>query len=284
MTMEAQLYDDQPNPWLDKKKSLTLDLMGEPKKKSTFNTLLSTPDVQMLKLASPELEKLIMSQQGTVTTTPTPTSILCPKNVTAEQEQFAQGFVQALSHLHEIQGQPSSSAMAVPSQHFETSQALTTTTSLPGSASATPRQLSTQTTASVTNNTTATATTSSVYGYSGVATVGVQRIKQEEPPQTVPVFLANGTPPMSPIDMETQERIKAERKRLRNRVAASKCRKRKLERISRLEEKVSDLKSQNSELQMSATELREQVCKLKQQVMDHVKSGCQVMLAQQLAF
>jgi len=283
--MEAQLYDDQPNPWLDKKKSLTLDLMGEPKKKkSTYGALLSTPDVQMLKLASPELEKLIMNQQGTVTTTPTPTSILCPKNVTAEQEQFAQGFVQALSHLHEIQGPPSTSAVAIASQ-YETSQALTTTTSLPGSASVAHRQAQPQTTASATSISTSTATSRNPnYGYSGVATIGVQRIKQEEPPQTVPVFLANGTPPMSPIDMETQERIKAERKRLRNRVAASKCRKRKLERISRLEEKVSDLKSQNSDLQMSATELREQVCKLKQQVMDHVKSGCQVMLAQQLAF
>jgi len=283
--MEAQLYDDQPNPWLDKKKSLTLDLMGEPKKKSTYSTLLSTPDVQMLKLASPELEKLIMNQQGTVTTTPTPTSILCPKNVTAEQEQFAQGFVQALSHLHEIQGPPATTSMPVASQQYETSQALTTTTSLPGSASAASnRQLSQ--TANLTNLSTATtASTRNSYGYSGVATVvDVQRIKQEEPPQTVPVFLAKGTPPMSPIDMETQERIKAERKRLRNRVAASKCRKRKLERISRLEEKVSDLKNQNSDLQMSATELREQVCKLKQQVMDHVKSGCQVMLAQQLAF
>uniref|UniRef100_A0A8D0ED80 Transcription factor JunD n=1 Tax=Salvator merianae TaxID=96440 RepID=A0A8D0ED80_SALMN len=38
------------------------------------------------------------------------------------------------------------------------------------------------------------------------------------------------------------------RKRLRNRIAASKCRRRKLERISRLEEKVKALKSQNTEL------------------------------------
>merc|ERR1711913_107660 len=39
---------------------------------------------------------------------------------------------------------------------------------------------------------------------------------------------------VSPIDMETQEKIKLERKRLRNRQAAAKCRKRKLERISLL--------------------------------------------------
>uniref|UniRef100_A0A3Q3IXN1 Transcription factor Jun n=1 Tax=Monopterus albus TaxID=43700 RepID=A0A3Q3IXN1_MONAL len=63
---------------------------------------------------------------------------------------------------------------------------------------------------------------------------------------------------LSPIDMETQERIKAERKRLRNRVAASKCRKRKLERISRLEERVKNLKSQNTELVSSANVLRDE--------------------------
>jgi phage shock protein A len=67
-------------------------------------------------------------------------------------------------------------------------------------------------------------------------------------------------------------------------VAASKCRRRKLERISRLEEKVKELKDQNTQLSTTATKLREQVCQLKQSVMEHVKNGCQVMLAQQLAF
>uniref|UniRef100_A0A4W3H8B5 BZIP domain-containing protein n=1 Tax=Callorhinchus milii TaxID=7868 RepID=A0A4W3H8B5_CALMI len=80
-------------------------------------------------------------------------------------------------------------------------------------------------------------------------------------------------PPDSP-----QERIKAERKRLRNRVAASKCRKRKLERISRLEDKVKSLKSENSGLATTASVLREQVTQLKQKVMSHISSGCQIVL------
>lgn len=50
----------------------------------------------------------------------------------------------------------------------------------------------------------------------------LMQIKEE--PQT----LQPSSPQMSPIDMESQERIKLERKRQRNRVAASKCRKRKL--------------------------------------------------------
>lgn len=84
---------------------------------------------------------------------------------------------------------------------------------------------------------------------------------------------------MSPINMENQERIKAERKRLRNRLAATKCRRRKLERISRLEDKVKVLKSDNAGLSSTASLLREQVAQLKQKVMTHVTSGCQLMMS-----
>lgn len=49
------------------------------------------------------------------------------------------------------------------------------------------------------------------------------QIKEE--PQQIPVDSENL---MNPIDMASQETIKLERKRQRNRVAASKCRKRKL--------------------------------------------------------
>ncbi|XP_071800110.1 transcription factor Jun-like [Asterias amurensis] len=310
----VQFYDDTHNPWLNKKKTMTLDLVnGGPVKKRTTIAVLSTPDVQMLKLASPELEKMIISQQGTVCTTPTPTQFICPKNVTDEQAAFAQGFVEALQSLH--QGQPNSQGegddddqdqednqiafmqviQQAPSQQnscivttanataaaaLDYNPAMHTTTSLPGatvsypsrsSAIASTMSMSTVDTTVINN------------GWSHVPS----HIKQEPPeqPQIVPVFHGHGaTPPLSPINMESQERIKAERKRLRNRVAASKCRRRKLERISRLEDKVNDLKTQNTELSTTATKLREQVCQLKQSVMEHVKNGCQVMLAQQLAF
>ena len=112
-------------------------------------------------------------------------------------------------------------------------------------------------------------------------TSGLGSLKDEFP-QTVPI-VGNGG--MSPINMEEQEMIKAERKRLRNRMAASKCRKRKLERISRLEDKVNNLKQQNLELSSNANLLRQQVSELKSKVMAHVNSGCQVMMSQQqLAF
>lgn len=94
-------------------------------------------------------------------------------------------------------------------------------------------------------------------------------IKDE--PQTVP-----NSPPLSPIDMETQERIKLERKRQRNRVAASKCRKRKLERISKLEDNVKMLKGENADLASVIKQLKEHVFTLKQQVIDHINAGCNI--------
>lgn len=102
--------------------------------------------------------------------------------------------------------------------------------------------------------------------------VGVVSIKDE------PLVAAASPPPHSPIDMDDQERIKLERKRQRNRVAASKCRKRKLERISKLEDKVKNLKSDNSDLGLLLKQLKENVCKLKQQVIEHINSGCDISM------
>ena len=84
---------------------------------------------------------------------------------------------------------------------------------------------------------------------------------------------------VSPIDMKDQEKIKLERKRMRNRLAATKCRKRKLERISHLDDRVSVLKGENAELAAVVKRLKASVCGLKQEVMEHINSGCQIMIA-----
>ena len=60
----------------------------------------------------------------------------------------------------------------------------------------------------------------------------------------------------APIDMGSQEEQKLERKRSRNRVAATKCRKKKLEKISKLEDRVKLLKSENTDL----GQILKQVC------------------------
>lgn len=269
--------------------------------------ILTSPDVGLLKLASPELERLIIqSSNGLITTTPTPTQFLCPKNVTDEQEGFAEGFVRALAELHHqhMPGTPGVSVASV-APAAAVNGALPPVSSVAGAAvyngtngaamrsdSPVYEDLNTFnpaiSTVSAPNYTPSAPTMSfptappqlPIYGQPSSGQISRLTALKEEP-QTVPE-MPGETPPLSPIDMESQERIKAERKRMRNRIAASKCRKRKLERISRLEDKVKNLKSQNSELASTANMLREQVAQLKQKVMNHVNSGCQLMLTQQL--
>jgi len=83
---------------------------------------------------------------------------------------------------------------------------------------------------------------------------------------------------VSPIDMDDQERIKLERKRMRNRVAASKCRKRKLEKISLLDDRVQQLKTENADLAAVVKKMKASVALLKQEVIEHVNSGCEIRM------
>lgn len=269
--METTMYNDDgagressfENKLNSMKRSMTLDFntsngISATKKQKIQTALLQSPDLNMLKLASPELEKMIIQANGMVTTTPTPTQILFPKFVTDEQEAYAQGFVAALAELHSKPETSSSSSSISDSVNGITTSIFTTTTSLPG----------------------------------GIVSNGLPSkalfnplshgVTVKEEPQTVPNGL--NSPPPSPINMANQEVIKLERKRARNRIAARKCRTRKLERIARLEEKVADLKGQNNDLSSQASKLRDEVCKLKQTIIDHANSGCHIMLSQNLNF
>lgn len=90
------------------KRKMTLDLSNAKRPRVfSVNTpgvidVLSSPDVQMLKIPTPELDKFIMD-----TTNPnvlqTPTSVFFPKNVTEAQELYAKGFEHALKQLHDQQ-------------------------------------------------------------------------------------------------------------------------------------------------------------------------------------
>jgi len=83
---------------------------------------------------------------------------------------------------------------------------------------------------------------------------------------------------MCPIDMSAQEHAKIERKREKNRYAAQKCRMLKLERIDQLQRRVNQLKSQNARLASNASTLCDQVNRLRHMIVEHVESGCQVMM------
>lgn len=92
--------------------------------------------------------------------------------------------------------------------------------------------------------------------------------------QTNALIMQKPALPTVPVDMREQETEKVERKRQRNRVAATKCRKRKIERITVLEGEVREL---NESLQEKLTEKRKlelEVEEYRNRIRVHVKQGC----------
>lgn len=293
--MEMTFYEDSQfrggrNSGKSLKRPVTLDLdsPNTASKKSRFNAILTSPDLNMLKLRTPELEKFIIANCGITTPTPTQTQILFPRSVTEEQENYAKGFLDALNHLHQSvevnSGNPNeTSANNIMSKLYTGLMPIYLTS--PGTTSVIKSSGSPKNNVFATLNPTARppsveSTNSSSCSNSNSMPVPLEFSVKEEF-QTVPSDFSS--PPLSPIcktpiDMVNQEKIKLERKRFRNRIAASKCRKRKLEKISQLEDKVKELKGENTKLEAFADRLRDQVCSLKQTVLDHVKKGCQIMV------
>lgn len=244
--------------------------------------ILSSQDLGLLKLASPDLERLIIQSHPN-------SHFTFPKSASEEQE-FAEGFVKALEDLHKQNQLSDAGCVSVDRLELLGSPAglqpsdLPVYTTLNGYAAAPPGA------AAINYPTDTIPFPPPPNQAAAAAAAALSRLQQsvsamKDEPQTVPDMQSCGdSPPLSPIDMDNQERIKAERKKLRNRIAASKCRKRKLERISRLEEKVKTLKTQNTELASTASVLREQVAQLKEKVMSHVSSGCQLLPNQVQAY
>jgi len=276
------------------KLGMSLDLAAsEPQtkastKQSRLNDMLATPDLGLFMLTSPDLERFIIQQNGMVLTTPTPTTqILFPKTVTEEQEAYARGFVDALGELHKNYGTPmvgstvgtlvggrpltvSAGPVSGLNGHQKAAMVqstMTTTTLLPGSILARP---------------TAPAPQSKILVSKPNTSQSFMVQPKIEGAQTVPTFRGAIPATVTPINMDDQEAAKLDRKRARNRLAATRCRNRKLERISRLEDRVKELKGQNSQLAETAAALRQQVCKLKQNIIEHTQNGCQVMLTHNL--
>merc|ERR1712156_630969 len=100
-----------------KRKALTLDLnaaagvgpsgLGNFSKKSKLaaSHILTSPDVQKLKLSSPELAEFLTRNPTLATPTPSGGNYIFPKTVTEEQESYVKGFEVALKNLQQHPGQ-----------------------------------------------------------------------------------------------------------------------------------------------------------------------------------
>ncbi|XP_060660133.1 transcription factor Jra [Drosophila nasuta] len=225
------------------KRPAFLDLNKVTNKRVIDHLNIDSPDLQGKTLNTPDLEKILLSSN--LMQTPQPGTVFPSKvgQITSEQEAFGKGFEDALQNLHTSKN--------------------------------TQAYLGNPNTASANNSSAAgNAMTAVNNGISGGTiiynTVDRFPVIKDEPQNSA------GSPTVSPIDMADQEKIKLERKRQRNRVAASKCRKRKLERISKLEDRVKMLKGENTDLAGIVKGLKDHVAQLKQQVIEHMEAGCTV--------
>jgi len=346
------------------KSNLKLDLENKAsnRKRKIFGlhspaALLQSPDLKLLKLASPELEKIIINNNGFL---PTPTqsgtsssSLLhsSGENNADDSESFARGFIEALQKLQEqdvpaatttkswdtttsVDTRNESLAAPPPALQLPKSTALNpprwqtdhNRNSVPVITnrydSRTPPPISRhQTSTPVLVNFPTVASTSSVtsMGMTAMPRASTSFITRPEMPganrtsqQTShslttsgmtlpspiapvssitnldPILIKSEEDPlpvnsdlhldMNPIDLNVQEHIKHQRKKLRNRLAAQRCRKRKIEREDTLKAKVKELKQKNSDLTSLSRDLRMQVCELKQQVMQHLNQGCHIFM------
>ncbi|EDW62055.1 transcription factor Jra [Drosophila virilis] len=242
-SMEFQTPNSSSTPNVSKRPAF-LDL-NKKNKRAMAPLLIDSPDVPGKTLNTPDLEKILLS--GNMLQTPQPGTVFPTKvgQITTEQEEFGKGFEEALQNLHSSKN----------TQAFLGNNV--------GNAPAASNPVAAAPTMTAVNN----GISGGTFTYTSVE--GFPVIK-DEPQHPV------ASPTVSPIDMADQEKIKLERKRQRNRVAASKCRKRKLERISKLEDRVKLLKGENTDLAGIVKSLKDHVAQLKQQVMEHVEAGCTV--------
>merc|ERR1712109_400260 len=263
-----------------KRKALTLDLNAaassvgssglsggfSKKSKLAASHILTSPDVQKLKLSSPELAEFLTRNPTLATPTPSGGNYIFPKTVTEEQESYVKGFEVALKNLQQHPGQSGPVQGHPLDQKYIFPKSVITET--PTVVKHEPHQTRTTSIETIEKATAAHRASKLApaalevsprpeSSASGSMDSAELRIKEEiededldqddsysddEESVRSPPKKRGGARKITPINMESQEKIKLERKRQRNRLAASKCRKRKLERISQLELKVKDLK------------------------------------------
>lgn len=260
-----------------KRQNLTLDLNSASPKKNRIQNILTSPDVQKLNMSSPDIEKLLLANPSLATPTPSGGYVF-PKHPTDEQLMYVQGFEEA---LQKMQAQEKTT---VNTDTVTAANTLVTLSSAGQHQEHEPAQhqppVSIPLTLSL--HRPQSGASGSLDSDSYQVPDGV-RIKDEPDDGSLSgdddesMMMSPGASGVSPIDMESQEKIKLERKRLRNRQAAAKCRKRKLERISQLDDRVQQLKTENSDLAAVVKKMKASVANLKQEIMEHERNGCEIL-------
>lgn len=245
---------------------------------------INSPEFTLFNLISPEFEKILASVQNPKSPTQTKGLREGNNSVKQQHEAYVQGFAEALQQIHDRQQ---------PGDHLNKQNTIPVSSGtnnwgeLPEN---TPNNFHNQvavheTSYEINNPPFAGVTTYDHHELNPAAYGGavVETDNFEYADETLKSQAGNVLP-LPPIDLELQEIVKRERKKQKNRVAASKCRKKKLEREAQLEVRVQQLKDKNIELNAVANALRQQVSELKQRVLEHVAYGCQLPSIASAAF
>lgn len=312
--MDGSLYDDLN----DFQKPRVRGMYPVELKVKQENSLLSVlPDSRAFPLTTSDVDSLFpIGCALTTTTASTPNRFLRNSApVTAEQEMYAQGFLDALDQLHQrhnknglldtpVLDRNGYCATHVSHPDFTHSNPLSLASVAPTYVTASmdtiPDFSNTQGAQSTFHVSTSTSG-HDAYAFGGMMPF-VQQPAQPHPLDTYGSYGVLPTNPMGsnssihsddtyrqvnpdllrelqavvPADIRTQEHMKVERKKARNRIAASKCRLRRLQRESELSTKVKALKDHNRELRDQLNELKDQLSDLKTTVNRHAKGGCRI--------
>lgn len=334
---DGSLYDDHttvdsfhkpPRP----DAGLYLDGLSEPpeiqttKMNPSYPGIVTTPNALRLSqaLRTPDVTTLLTTVgQSTVTTSQAPTPVRFlgrGHSVTAEQELYAQGFLDALNELHTTEPVPgrqpqapkmptstrvhdmprsvihhttqdmnigSSPFTGGPNPSLESvapTYVTATMAHIPSNISASQTESLSAFNSSTAHNFSASSYTMPMMNmYAGNPALDTYSYATGHPSQVatggaMPPQLMKEIQRVVPADMKTQEYMKVERKKARNRIAASKCRLRRLQRESDLQGKVRILKEHNQELNNEVSGLKEQINNLKKALIQHMKGGCHVAL------
>lgn len=266
-----------------KKPDLTLDF-GSTARSTKFHfneswtgVPLDSTDAERFKIDTPEIERML-ARHGQTLSTPTPSlaqqpisgrnfTEKRPDEVTQEQKLFALGFENALENVRSRSESVSSSSH---DDHLNNNNTVHQPMhpQMPNSFQVDDNQ----------QNVTQLSGLNEWNVYEGTRSSSGNRGRSQGSTSSTASSSSHSSLNNNhvPIDMHDQEKIKLERKRLRNRIAASKCRRRKLEKISKLEDKVKHIKGENTELSMNINALRQKLMQLKQECIEHAKHGCQI--------
>lgn len=280
---------------------LNLDVKEEKKE-----AILTTPDVSVFALSTPEVHNLLAATTtNSIIKTPTPT--LLPVNTrslapaTMEQEIYAQGFLDRLEALEcrnmnknvdPIYTMPSSVHQI---SHYATGSNPSLEAVAPTYVTATLDSIPNFATQTVSQSTASYPVNSSSDNYYPDSSYVMPFRHDTVMPGGYSAILAASGGTLQPVgysmmdtqlnpdvlrevtsvpDLHTQEQMKVERKKARNRIAASKCRMRRLQRESDLHIKVRHLREHNKELNNEVNGLKNQISNLKKALVQHMKTGC----------